>query len=149
MRLQSATGDRRRRPGIHTPGRGYGFRARARARPGMTAVFVALPTVKTSLRGLLHKRLAKTADLVSGGVGYGPEGQAVLAPVLDVIAIARLWGGGARGRGPDELVDEMPPASVDQRGDHPAADIIDPASHQGKPLFGQIDHRRRKVDLAV
>src|SRR5258708_1363452 len=25
-----------RRPGIHTPGGGYGFRARARARPGMT-----------------------------------------------------------------------------------------------------------------
>ena len=25
-----------RRPGIHTPSRGYGFRARARARPGMT-----------------------------------------------------------------------------------------------------------------
>src|SRR5258706_9567673 len=26
-----------RRPGIHTPDRGYGFRARAHARPGMTA----------------------------------------------------------------------------------------------------------------
>src|SRR6266446_11002803 len=27
-----------RRPGIHTPDRGYGFRARAAARPGMTAL---------------------------------------------------------------------------------------------------------------
>jgi hypothetical protein len=38
MRLQSAVADQRRRPGIHTPRRGYGFRARARARPGMTSV---------------------------------------------------------------------------------------------------------------
>jgi hypothetical protein len=30
-----------RRPGIHTPDRGYGFRARAFARPGMTTIFVA------------------------------------------------------------------------------------------------------------
>src|SRR5712692_3180476 len=38
MRLRSAIADLRRRPGIHTPGGGYGFRARARARPGMTAL---------------------------------------------------------------------------------------------------------------
>src|SRR3984893_10174160 len=36
MRLRSAIADLRRRPGIHTPCRGYGFRARASARPGMT-----------------------------------------------------------------------------------------------------------------
>src|SRR5437879_6488540 len=37
MRLRSATADLRRRPGIHTPDGGYGFRARSlRSRPGMT-----------------------------------------------------------------------------------------------------------------
>jgi hypothetical protein len=39
MRLQSAIADLRRRPGIHTPGGGYGFRARKSA-PRNDAVFV-------------------------------------------------------------------------------------------------------------
>ncbi len=38
MRLWSAIAGQRCRPGIHIPCRGYGFRARARARPGMTIV---------------------------------------------------------------------------------------------------------------
>src|ERR1700731_164369 len=54
MRLRSAIADLRRRPGIHTPDRGYGFRARSlHSRPGTTKIMTPRTATLIGLTAIL------------------------------------------------------------------------------------------------
>src|SRR5215831_18729588 len=61
---------------------------------------------------------------------------------------ARLAGGLFAGW-PDENIDQMLVAPVNKRGDGPAIEVIQPATHQRKPLSGEIPHVGREIEFAV
>src|SRR3954465_170013 len=96
--------------------------------------------------------LAEIRKLVLADVADRPVIQPAFAPVPDVEALDRvdLRGAsfGAR-RLRHEQVDDVLPAAIDHRADGAGIDIIEPAADQGKALRGQVDHRRRHVELAV
>src|SRR5881227_1041888 len=83
-------------------------------------------------------------------VGDGPESHAVLRPVHDVIALAlgtlrrRLAGGG-----PDEQVDDVLVALIDQGRDRPAVEVVEPGAGQRKARGREVFDRRGEIDAAV
>ena len=85
-------------------------------------------------------------------VGNRPELQAAIGPVHDGVAGVRL---GPRGQlpprlgRPDEEVHDVLVAPVDQRGHDAVVEIVQPPSGQREAFAGQVDHRRREIDLAV
>src|SRR6476659_9308432 len=76
---------RRRRPGIHTPDRGYGFRARSfHSRPGMTRITMATPTT-TPATGLIADNVIGFARaLRAAGIPVGP------GAVIDALKALRV-----------------------------------------------------------
>src|SRR5438132_12685218 len=83
-------------------------------------------------------------------VGDGPEGHAVLRPVHDVVALAlgALWRRLAGGR-PDEQVDDVLVALIDQGRDGPAIEVVEPAAGQWKAHGREVLDRRREIDAGV
>ena len=96
--------------------------------------------------------LAEIRKLVLCEIADSPKIQPAFAPVTDVEALDRLdlCGPpfGAR-RLRHEQVDDVLAAAIDHGADGAGIDIIEPAADQGKALRGEVDYRRRDVELAV
>src|SRR3954466_3589199 len=96
--------------------------------------------------------VAELGEFVAGEIADRPVVQAAIAPAPDIEALDRLDPGsavfGAGGLG-DEQIYHMRAPAVHDSGNGAGVDIIEPAADQGKALRGQVDHRRRHVELAV
>ncbi len=98
--------------------------------------------------------VAEVLQLLGVDVAHRDEAQVGEAPAPDVEALQRFHGAALRrrslriGRG-DEQVDDVLAPFVDDGGDRPAVEIIEPAADQRESLGRQVDHRRGQVDLAV
>src|SRR3984893_17068700 len=96
--------------------------------------------------------LAELGQLIRREVADRPVVQSALAPAPDIESLQRLdFGGAAFGAGGlgYEQVDHMRAPPVDDGASRARIDIIEPAADQRKTLRGEIDHRRRHVELAV
>src|SRR5882757_3747339 len=127
----------------------------------MIAIALALESwfagtmLKSSRSTRPHRALelfAELGKLVGGEVADRPVIHAALAPAPDIESLQRLdFGGAAFGAGGlrDEQVDHMRAPPIDDGADRAGIDIIEPAADQRKTLRGEVDHRRRDVELAV
>ena len=99
-------------------------------------------------RDFLHELV----EFVAGKIADGPEVEALLGPMADIVALDRPVGDGgvlrAQSLG-DEQIDDVLAALIDDRSHRLAVDVIEAAAEQRKALRGQVDDRRRDVDLAV
>src|ERR1700692_4815627 len=96
--------------------------------------------------------LAEFIELAGIDIADRPQVEASLTPMADVEA---LYGFvlDAADRGAQRLADKqihhgLAPA-IDDRAHRRPGDVIEPAADQGKTLRGQVDDRRRDVELAV
>src|SRR5580693_3924481 len=96
--------------------------------------------------------LAEFIEFAGIDIADRPQIEAGLAPMADVETLhAFVFDAADRGaqRLADEQIDHMLAAAIDDRCHRLAVDVIEPAADQGKTLRGQIDDRRRDVELAV
>jgi hypothetical protein len=78
-------------------------------------------------------------------VGYHPGNHAATGALNQVEPLARLVPRlpiVLRRIGPDEHVDDVLAALVDESRDRPAVEVIQSAADQGEPLVGQVDDGR-------
>jgi len=90
-------------------------------------------------------------EVVGGYVGDGAHFHAGFAPIDPVIAELRAGerlGIGFR-RGPDEDVDEVLAASVDEHGNGASVDDVEAAALQRKSFIHKIVDRRSEIELAI
>src|SRR6478609_4147723 len=106
-------------------------------------------------RPALHRAfesLAKIRQLILGEVADRPVVQAAIAPVPDVESLHRLDFRGAAFCAAGlrhEQIDHVLAPAIDHGADGAGIDIIEPAADQGEALGGEVDYRRRDVELAV
>ena len=98
--------------------------------------------------GELFAKLVKFGGI---DVADRPEIEPFVGPVADVKAVDFAAGSphARRRMARDEQIDDMVAAPIDQRGGGLAVDVVEPAADQREALRGQVDHRRRNVELAV
>src|SRR5580704_16346909 len=96
--------------------------------------------------------LPEFIELAGIDVADRPQVEAALAPMADVKSlhgfVLDAMDRGAQ-RLADEQIDHVLAPVIDDRGHRLAVDVIEPAADQGKTLRGQVDDRRRNVELAV
>src|SRR4029077_15885904 len=96
--------------------------------------------------------LAELVELAGIDIADRPQIEAGFAPMADVEAlhgfvIDATDRGAQRLR--DEEIDHVLAAAIDDRRHRLAVDVIERAADQGESLPGQVDDRRRDVELAV
>src|SRR5579885_3390291 len=83
-------------------------------------------------------------------IGNAGERETVLSPG-DFVVTVRIKSRGRSGfyDGPDEDVDSMQPAAIDERGHRPAPRVIDASACERKTLLCKVGYRRRERKLPI
>ena len=93
---------------------------------------------------LLLQKSRALAQFCEVQLGHEPIAHAGLSPVDQVVSLTRelvLLSDPGVVRGPDEQINKVLAALVNQRRDRPVIEVIRAATDQSKSLFGQIFRR--------
>ena len=124
-----------------------------------TARAVGLPTVshpgcRPVAAGLLGRLLGEGGLQLPqvGGidVGNSPELQPALTPTQHVVALVARGrrNGLAATRRPHKHVDDVLSSFINDGGNDPVMDVVEPAANQRKTAVGKLEHGRREVHFA-
>src|SRR5438093_11620624 len=86
----------------------------------------------------------KVRQLVSVQVGDQADAHALGGGALDVEPVARIRAVMRPASRPDEGIDQVLPALVDEDRDGMAADVVEPGTGELEPLLREIRYRRQK-----
>src|SRR5258707_2004654 len=102
---------------------------------------------KTDVSGSCGEKAGEVVELVAVEIGHEPEAHAAAREALDIETVARqrllrlLFRGG-----PDEYVDHVLAAPVDEHRDGLPADVILSAAQQLESVGREVGDRRRKSE---